>query len=448
MASIKRPGIASLVIIGLSLCATVALADIVRGISNTAVSEDVAYTTVTLTKPSGSTVGDFLLASISVNGGSPAEITAPSGWTLITRTDNDTNISILSYWKAVGFSEPSSYVWTINPQTRATGGITRYSGINIASPIDVIGTSTGRGTVATAPSVTTTQDGERIVGIFATNEGKNNSPTFSTTTGYTKMYDKKYAPLGPTTSAEDKAQSTTGASGSIAVTISNGAQRDWAAQTLALKMEAPPIFSDTFNRADGVLGNGWTVNSNSEDCTAGVSSNQGYLTGDPQLCSIKAYRDDISPGGAYYIVAKVRNTTTSLSPGMIASHALGTPDPANADGYGLIFSLSASTDNILIYDTGSGAKATGSYSFNADDVYVMDIEYSGSPQNWVDAYIWDQTASESKPSTPTLSFHNDGANYIPAASGSNFTFHMANGTGGVNTMYLTLYEVGNGTYNH
>jgi len=144
----KRLVGAGLIALGL-LFSSFALANILSGSSTTNVSNDVAYTALSLSKPSTAVAGDVLLANVSVNGGSPAVITAPTGWVSIARTDNDTNISVASYYKVVSGSEPTSYTWTISPQTHAVGGITDYTGVDTTNPIDAVGSSTGRGAVLT-----------------------------------------------------------------------------------------------------------------------------------------------------------------------------------------------------------------------------------------------------------------------------------------------------------
>ncbi|HYF13257.1 MAG TPA: hypothetical protein VD928_03100, partial [Candidatus Paceibacterota bacterium] len=203
-----RAGISgSIFVAGAFLIVSVVIADISVGNSRTNVSNDVIYSEVTLTKPSGVVSGDLLLASISINGGQPttATTTHPSGWTLLAKTDNDTHVGILTYWKIAGASEPSSYTWTIGTQVRAVGGITRFTGVSTSNPIDVVASSTGRGTSAIAPSATTTQDGARIITVFAVNVGKENT-IFATSTGMTKLYDIKNEPLGPTASAQERSQ--------------------------------------------------------------------------------------------------------------------------------------------------------------------------------------------------------------------------------------------------
>src|SRR6266446_6804851 len=84
-----------------------------------ATSNDVTITEVTVSMPASTVAGNLLLANISVNGGNQADVTAPSGWTQVLRTDNDTNISIISYYKIASGNEPNSYTWTIDHQTTA-----------------------------------------------------------------------------------------------------------------------------------------------------------------------------------------------------------------------------------------------------------------------------------------------------------------------------------------
>ena len=59
-----------------------------------------------LPNPAQTANGDFLLATIVVNDGSSTTITPPTGWTLIRRTNDSTNVGIATYWKFAGSSEP------------------------------------------------------------------------------------------------------------------------------------------------------------------------------------------------------------------------------------------------------------------------------------------------------------------------------------------------------
>src|SRR5690242_14081779 len=89
--------IAFIAIASVLLIASAATADVVFKSYSQNDSSDATSTEVTVDRPASTVAGDFLLANIAVNGGDAANITPPSGWTLISRTDNDSNIGIASY---------------------------------------------------------------------------------------------------------------------------------------------------------------------------------------------------------------------------------------------------------------------------------------------------------------------------------------------------------------
>ena len=241
--------LASILATAVLLTASVTLADIVSGSFDTSPSSDVTTTLVTIDKPISVAQGNLLLANIAINGGSPATITAPSGWTQILRTDNDTSISIVSYYKVAGVSEPGDYTWSISPQTRAIGGITQYSGVDASNPIDTSAGNFGLSDVATTSSITTSSANEEVVTFFATDVGKNSDAGayFSTPTGMTEKYDVSNVTLGPSTASDDAIQVAAGVSGSKSSTISGNKARNWASQQIALRsvVPAPPIILDT-----------------------------------------------------------------------------------------------------------------------------------------------------------------------------------------------------------
>jgi len=81
---------------------------------------------------------------------------------------------------------------------------------------------------------------------------------FSTPAGMTEKYDSTYTTAGPTIASDDMAQTTAGATGSISSTISGkpNQQRDWAAQTIALRMTSP-----TTTLTNGIIAY-WNLNGN------------------------------------------------------------------------------------------------------------------------------------------------------------------------------------------
>lgn len=219
---------------------SIAMAAIVVGASTTAVSDHVTYTNLTLDTPSSVSAGDVMIASIVVNGGSAVGITPPSGWTQIARTDNDVNVTLVTYWKAASASEPSSYSWVLNTQTRAVGGITRYSGVSTTNPIDASSGNTGFSNSATTTSVATADPNEEVVAIYGTDVNK----TLGTPAGMTQEYAQTHTTLGPTIAANDVLQTAAGSSGVNTSSIDPHASRYWVAQQIALRSPSPGIAFD------------------------------------------------------------------------------------------------------------------------------------------------------------------------------------------------------------
>jgi hypothetical protein len=264
MNKLSRMGV-SLMIGGTVFIGSVAVANIISGNVSTNYSSHATYTLLTINEPASVTQGDLLLANIEVNGGTPANITAPAGWTQILRTDNDTDISIISYWKIAGASEPSTYTWTVDTQTRAEGGITQYSGIDPTNPIDVAAGNSGFGKVATTSSIMTSTPNEEVVALYGFDAGNNTIGYFSTPTGMTEKYDVTHIPLGPSTAADDVIQTTAGTSGSMSSTITGNKNRNWVSQAIALRMLQVANITENFesyavgsaiNSQNG--GTGWT----------------------------------------------------------------------------------------------------------------------------------------------------------------------------------------------
>ncbi len=232
-----------------ALSASPAFAAIAFGSVATTSTVGSAGPTLVISKPSSTASGDFLIAGIQYQGGTGETITAPSGWTLIERTDNGTSFGLATYYKVAGASEGSSYTWTFSPDSRALGGIIRYTGVDTSSPVDVHAGATGTSATPTGPSVTTTQANDLVVGFFS--DGASSGQTaenFTAPGGMTERYDITRDTLGGvelSISAADVAQAAAGASGTKAATT--GSSDAWAAQTIALKQQSAdttgPVFS-------------------------------------------------------------------------------------------------------------------------------------------------------------------------------------------------------------
>lgn len=246
------------------LSASIALAAITFVDKRTAHSVDVIITQVTIARPSVSS-GNLMIAVLAVNGGAAATTTPPSGWTLVSRTDNDVNVSLLTYYKVAGGSEPSDYTWSFGDQTTAEGDIIVYSGIEGTSPIDVFGAgNSGFNTSATTTATTTNAANEIVLNIYATNIGKNQDAGdyFSTPTGATERYDTSNTPFGPSLAIFEKSQAVAGSTGIATSTITTNQSRHWVSQVITLRQTGATI--DSFNSySDGDLtgengGSGWS----------------------------------------------------------------------------------------------------------------------------------------------------------------------------------------------
>lgn len=127
-----------------------------------------------INRPAGVQSGDLLIAQIAIRGDAAVSITPPAGWTLLRRdtaVGGSPPLSVALYTKTAGSSEPGNYTWTFAGKRRAVGIIAAYRG---ASGIDAHGgqaTNTASSLI-TAPSVTATVAGDRLLAFFAQAHGK------------------------------------------------------------------------------------------------------------------------------------------------------------------------------------------------------------------------------------------------------------------------------------
>lgn len=303
--------------------ATVALADITTGSSSTAFSTNVAYSEVSVDTPADVGAGDILIANITFLGGTGPQITIPDGWNVIERTNKGNEISIASYWKLATGSEPDAFIWKISPTTRAVGGITRFSGVDASDPIGPVSESSGRGTTATAPSITTTTEDSPLVALFSIDAGLFSGGRFSAPNGMSEKYDISYAPLGPSTALDVSAQSSAGTSGSKSSTFSKSIKQNWVSQLIALNprpsVSIPePIaywkFDESSGDAADATGNGKTLtNQNNTPFVAGKLGNGADFERDSSHYFIRANDEFDNPSGTVSCWIKYESNPSVLS---------------------------------------------------------------------------------------------------------------------------------------
>lgn len=99
----------------------------------------------------------LLIAVVAVVGGTGITITAPTGWTLIRRSNSGTDVALATYWKRSAPGDAETFTWTITSGI-AAGGIMAYVDANVDDPVDVSAeeATTPASVTATAPAATAT----------------------------------------------------------------------------------------------------------------------------------------------------------------------------------------------------------------------------------------------------------------------------------------------------
>ncbi len=381
-----------------------------------------------------------MIAGISFNGGTNTTLTAPAGWTLISKTNNGSNVGVATYYKVAGGSETSSYSWTISSSfgtsPRAAGGIVRYtgtSGVDVSSAATGITPHTSTDPSLTAPSVTTTAANDVVVNFFALDDNSN----FTAVSGSSERYDVSNT-SGPAATADEFAKATAGSTGTKTVTA-NGTHHDtnWAAQTIALKMaivNTAPVANAASLTTNEDTSAGITLtatDAESNPLTYAVVSNplHGSLSGSaPNL----TYTPNANYHGSDSFTFKANDglldsvaATVSITVISVNDDPVGVADAYSTDeDTALTVAVPGvlGNDSDVDGDTIDATKLTdpshGSLDFNTDGsfVYTPNANFNG-----VDTFTYeanDQLAS-SGPVTVTISVGAE--NDIPQAVGDSYS---------------------------
>lgn len=109
-----------------------------------------------------------MIAIVAVAGGSAVTITPPSGWTLILRENNGTDIALAAYRKRVLKTDPIEFEWTFDTSRAASVLIIPLIDTNPTSPVDDSGATSGASsTTVTSPGVSATDEDDLVLRIFA-----------------------------------------------------------------------------------------------------------------------------------------------------------------------------------------------------------------------------------------------------------------------------------------
>ncbi len=189
----------------------------------------------TVPKPAGTAGGDLLVVGLMIEKGSDETVTPPSGWTLIRRTNNITQIGMATYFKIMGTNEPVSYAFGLANGSKWAIGCSRISNVNPSNPIFISNGTDGKGKNVTAPTISTA-GGKKLVICFYTNNKKSTfTPDPSTMERYDHPYDLGGTPANMMATFEQLSDGNTG--NKIAISASSG---EWVGMQIAIN-EASPL---------------------------------------------------------------------------------------------------------------------------------------------------------------------------------------------------------------
>jgi Flp pilus assembly protein TadG len=196
-------------------------------------------TSLSVPRPADRADGDFLLVAVTASGLGGGRICAPSDsaypWTEIGQdTGGAITQATFSSFRPAGGGDPGPYTFTFTSGSACSGPpalaaatalAIRYTGVDPITPIDASRGDTGTGTHPTPPSVTTSFDNDQVVRFYGTAASSISGDTetssgASTSTGFT--------------GAAQQNPGATGTGPNVAT-----ANRDWAADTVAVKAAQP-----------------------------------------------------------------------------------------------------------------------------------------------------------------------------------------------------------------
>lgn len=127
-------------------------------------------TTLSLTRPAGTSTGDLLLATCELfDGGALINSAAATGWTFLDRVQNaasGNSHSLATLWRLDNGSASYSITWGGSSQFR-TGLIASYSGADSVDQHSLTAQTSNASTTMRGPTVTTAFDNEMVVMLGA-----------------------------------------------------------------------------------------------------------------------------------------------------------------------------------------------------------------------------------------------------------------------------------------
>ncbi|MEM6317577.1 MAG: SdrD B-like domain-containing protein [Bacteroidota bacterium] len=197
-------------------------------------------TSISISQPSGTSIGDFLLAIISTDG--TTSLAAPAGWTTLNQGQSTSSASTLSiFYRTADSAGSSSHNFTWSGGQNALGAILAYSGVDTSNPFDNFNAgsdiSTGTSNNPTSPSKTTSEANTAIIYAYSADADYGNNTPYepSGTTGVFGDRSGSTGSVSVSIGIARKDQASAGATGTGAFDMRNSNSEEWRAATLALR---------------------------------------------------------------------------------------------------------------------------------------------------------------------------------------------------------------------
>ena len=234
---------------------------------------------LTIPRPAGVAAGHVLIASFAVK--NKPGVNVPAGWSLIRETLGKNSYEQAVYYRVAGSSEPASYTFSLASGTAdLRGGVTAYSGVDTANPIDKEGAKTGTSGNAESPSFGTGYDNAMLINTVmftSTNSGGTITPA----AGLTERYDIN--PQNMSHNYADGVQAVAGSTGTK-IAVPSGSNAGWVSHLISLKPA-----STGGSGENGISVNYWVK-------AVDYDSLGNYREG-PASNVVNAYAADLAPSG-------------------------------------------------------------------------------------------------------------------------------------------------------
>ncbi|MDP9479927.1 MAG: hypothetical protein M3R38_30405, partial [Actinomycetota bacterium] len=297
---------------------------------------------ITINRPSGVVAGDFLLAVLTVFGGTDTTISPPSGWTLIRRTNESTNTATASYYKFAGASEPTSYGWGFSHPTATTlgaaGGISAYTAVDKTTPVDAsagqaVATSS---TSLVSPSVLASVAEALVIRAYGTRILSDTPTSITHPSGTAERYEVSNSVPGGASRTAETADATQAAAGDTGTaTAASSLSVTYISQTIVLRPAdvTPPGAPTGLGATPGFseISLGWSPNPETDlshyNVYRATASGGPYSKINASNVTTTLYTDTgaTDPATRYYYV--VRASDTSGNESANSNEASAQPNP-------------------------------------------------------------------------------------------------------------------------